>query len=312
MGMKPIFIISFDCEGKWGMADCITDHHQHHFTEENIAYVYRKILSLLDKYELVATFAFVGLFSLSVDEYKKNFNLHNVSVAHYRWLQAFLDDEKREIWEGWFSPKAFDMVRNNRKHEIASHGFTHIPLASSLVSSEVMKYELDNMKKIAEIKGVENKTLVYPRNLIGYPDKLKDYKIIGYRNCLASKMLPIFNLAREFNILQHAHQFNIAITDDCVVIPAGYMLNWRASMRKTIPMFVTKLRWQHIVRDAIENTKVVHLWTHPHNFIDGSDQFKLFEEVLKDFSSFVRNGELMNMAQKEYCELMLSVVAQSN
>ena len=45
--MPGIFIISFDCEGKWGVADILNSHHEHYVTNERLNQAYRNILNIL-------------------------------------------------------------------------------------------------------------------------------------------------------------------------------------------------------------------------------------------------------------------------
>ncbi|SVE06845.1 uncharacterized protein METZ01_LOCUS459699, partial [marine metagenome] len=57
---KAIFILSFDCEGKWGMADIIDNNIDSSITNQNLTMAYRSILALLDKHKIKGTFAFVA------------------------------------------------------------------------------------------------------------------------------------------------------------------------------------------------------------------------------------------------------------
>ena len=59
--MPGIFILSLDCEGKWGASDHINNHHKLHFTNERLNQAYRNILNILKKEEIKGTFAFVGV-----------------------------------------------------------------------------------------------------------------------------------------------------------------------------------------------------------------------------------------------------------
>jgi len=65
---RSTFIISLDCEGKWGMADHISEYHRRTLTNENLLTTYRQLINLLDKWNIEATFAFVGAFSMDVEE----------------------------------------------------------------------------------------------------------------------------------------------------------------------------------------------------------------------------------------------------
>jgi hypothetical protein len=65
---KAIFVLSLDCEGKWGLADQISDHHVRYFTSENLRRAYGDPLALFEKWEVPATFAFVMAFTLAKEE----------------------------------------------------------------------------------------------------------------------------------------------------------------------------------------------------------------------------------------------------
>ena len=62
------FILSLDCEGKWGVADHLTPANHAQLTDAKLREAYRSILDLLDRYAIPATFAYVGCFSLSAVE----------------------------------------------------------------------------------------------------------------------------------------------------------------------------------------------------------------------------------------------------
>ena len=128
--------------------------------------------------------------------------------------------------------------------------------------------------------------------------------IVGFRKQLVysgnNKIKKMKSLLSEINIWQQAQ--NQEKTRGARVIPAGYFLNWRSGIRKKIPIAVSTKRWQHIVDDAIKYKKVVHLWTHPHNFITGSEQFLLLENILKIIKKAQEQGQIEIMTQAEYCQ----------
>jgi len=311
---KPIFIISFDCEGKWGVADHLSKHHRINITSENISYAYEKILVLLQKYQLVATFAFVGLFSLSQNEYVKYLNAEVFPIAQQKWMRAFFDDEKRKDFDGWFGSDVFEAAKN-AGHEMASHGFTHIPLSDVFVDLTAAKFELDGIKKIAKTKNMNFETFIYPRNAIEYSNILKEYGFIGYRDGMRQNLTGIFaklcNFIREFNILQKAQKIS-ANNTDMLAIPSGYMLTWRSGFKEYIPLKVILMRWRSVLRDAVKNNGVVHLWAHPCNFIDGKDQVTLFEEILKIVVTYINDGKMINLTQEQYCKTILDIMRIKN
>lgn len=303
------FIISLDCEGKWGMADHISEYHRRTLTNENLLTTYRQLINLLDKWNIKATFAFVGAFLMDVEECRSNTDWFvDVLLNDSSWISAFKQDLASGASDGWCHPEAFEIVKQATHHEVASHGFTHLPLSESLISRSNFLHEMRSIKKLNSLKHQNIKTFVYPRNDIGYTPILKDFGIIGFRDKpypSGRKFTKVFNLLRELNIRQSAQEHG-RIDDGLVIIPSGYFLNWRYNLRKRIPLSITFRRWRHAIQDAIVNRRVVHLTTHPHNFIDGDQQFHLLERILQIVSAAVQKGDIVNLTQSEYCELLLS------
>ena len=86
----------------------------------------------------------------------------------------------------------------------------------------------------------------------------------------------------EFNIFSRAQQHcSPGDSGQPVRIPGGIFLNWRWGGRKVVPINVTLKRWSYIIADAIQNGGIVHLWSHPHNFIDGDQMDILLDKVLE-------------------------------
>jgi hypothetical protein len=308
--MKATFIISFDCEGKWGFADHLTAFHQSHLTNRNLNQAYKRIIDLLNKYTIKGTFAFVGSFTLSIDEYYANQEWFADNCEEVqRWLRYFKKYAQNENFEGWFNPEPLKIVAQEKIHEIGAHGFTHAPLGESYITKAGFLEEMNSLKKISHFKDKEKMTFIYPRNAIGYINELLKFGFIGYRghiyeyDNLTSITKKIKRLAVELNVLDKAQSH--ARPSHLIRIPSGYLLNYRHGFMGNIPLGWTIKRWENIIIDAVKNNKVVHLWSHPHNFITGKDMFLLLDRVLEIVNKFVKKGLLNNLTQKEYAESLL-------
>lgn len=303
-GMTARFIISFDCEGKWGMADKISQYHQPFFTTKNLVAVYQKLLLLLEQYNIKATFAYVGAFSLSFNEYQTyRHELKEVLINGTPWLDIFNKEIAAGNTEGWFAPECYNMVRDTNFHEIGSHGFTHLPLDEASISLDDFKHEMYLLNKYAAYRNDPNLTFIYPRNRIGYPQHLASSGFIGYRDVLPTRwcgrLRPIFSLINELNLFTKADRVIPSTTP--VIIPPGRFLNWRSGTRKKIPIGITVKRWENMLEDAIKNDGILHLWSHPHNFITGDNMFTLLEEILKMVAQAQKRGEIRSTTQRDYC-----------
>ena len=310
--MGATFIISFDCEGKWGFADHSINYERDFLTNENINKAYKRIIDILNKYGIKGTFGFVGAFTLSVDEYHENRAwFANKTETVQKWLQLFKKDMERGDFEGWFNPEPIKIVDQENIHEIGSHGFTHIPLGESLISRANFLEEMHLIKQTSHFKARERMTFIYPRNIIGYTDELAKAGFIGYRDRIYSygsgktiirMLMKLKNYSSELNLIKRAQPH--AKPGNLIKIPSGFILNYRNGLKKEIPLGLTIKRWEHIILDAVRNNKVVHLWSHPHNFITGDNMYELLEGVLRMVNRFKKTGMLQNVTQKEYAELL--------
>ncbi len=305
---QPVLIISFDCEGKWGIADNITEHYHHLLSDKNLNLAYQRLIDILDKHGLKATFAFVGAFIMSSDEYYENRDwFRDTTINGKNWLAHFRKDIAKNTFDGWLNPVPFEIVKSRQQHEIASHGFSHLPLSVNLISEKVFHQEMTSVAKLSELKGTAFNTFIFPRNLIGYSNLLQEYHFIGYRDDLYLKrkrLKRVRYILDELNIKQTSQTHGL-LEGDMVKIPPGFFLNWRAHIRRSIPFSITVRRWKHIIEKAIENNEVVHVTSHPQDFLDGDDQYRLFDEILDFVSSKHKNGEILNLTQYEYCGMIL-------
>ena len=240
---------------------------------------------------------------MSPDEYRMHSDwFQDVQIGGRLWLERFRHDIAQGCHDGWLNPESLAIVRASPRHEIGSHGFTHLPLGESAITRNEFLNEMAGIRSVAELKSVPFKTLVYPRNDVGYASDLPAGGIIGYREFLF-KQNPKFagarNILREFNLLQqsqvHEHAGNV------VRIPSGYFLNWRTGIRRKIPIAVSVRRWSRLIADAGRRGGVVHLWSHPWNFLDGDQQFSLFEQILERSARAIDAGKIDNLTQLEYC-----------
>lgn len=300
MTQQATFQISFDCEGKWGIADHVTAQDNKVFLNARLNKAYQQIVDLLARYDMKATFAFVGALTMSEETYRENeadFTEHPAA----EWLRPFLDDMHHQRVDGWLNPDLLSIVASRPEHEIGVHGFTHQALGNSLISREGFLHEMACLKKLPVFQR-NDLTIIYPRHVVGYTDLLPQYGFIGYRESLhGDATLPrvrVLNMIDEFNVFQAAQKH--AEPAELVQIPSGFLLNWRAGIRKNIPFQVTQIRWKNLIRRAIKKNRVIHLWSHPHNFVNGERMFESLEYILEEIAVTREHGQICNLTQREY------------
>jgi len=301
------FLVSFDCEGKWGMADHLTPALAAALTNVRIYCAYEEILKAFRHTGLRGTFAFVGALTLTREELDEFHELFRDTPVNGRpWLTAFNRDAAHEELDGWLSPLTIRHVLAEGCHEIATHGFTHLPLDEATVDTDLFRHEMNLVRKLAFRQGWTPRTIVYPRNQVGHTTLLAETGILGYREMLWPRWRgsgrQFRSLLAEFG-LPSSSQVHAPFAET-IAIPSGHFLNcWINRSRRIVPRQATVRRWREMMLHAAETGGVVHLWSHPHNFITDPDLITTFGMILKDAARLVHEGRLINATMGEYCQL---------
>jgi len=297
--MNARVILSFDCEGKWGIADCLTPslHAQHR--DARLREVYTRILALLDKYHIPATFAFVGCFSASPEKLAlMRPDLEKLAVHFPHYLGRALEDCFDGTREGWTGDWAVEAVQNAQcDHEVGLHGVTHIPWDDPAMTEELACEELDIAYRHTLPLVANCLTQIFPRNAVAFTHLLAERGILGYREARRPSS-RFASLLSEFNIW--------AVPDAAFAyespqrIPAGYFLNWHHGLRKLVPVTVTRLRVRNLLRRAARDQMIVHYWTHPENFATAPSTFAAFEALLQEVAIARDAGLCTVLTQASY------------
>lgn len=306
MPLPPTFILSLDCEGKWGMADNLRPYHHRLLTSANLADAYRRLLAMFARHDIAATFAFVMAFTLDSAE-RQEFAILGRRNPEDQWLGDYWRCIDAGLGDGWHVPEAFDLVRSAGTHEIAAHGFCHRSLGDDVTDQAGAVEELGYASEAAKMKGVELRTLVFPRNEVGNLAALRSANYLGYRDRLArpgGRSGRIRALLDEFDRYPPPQQA-AKPADGLVAIPPGRFFNWRFGARRLVPPAVTVARWRNQLRSCAEDGGVVHLWLHPHNLITGPATAPILEAVLAEVARLRDEGRIEVMTQRAFCERMV-------
>ena len=301
--MAARFILSFDCEGKWGSADCLTERHRRDFTDEKLRDAYGAILQLLDKFDLEATFAFAGAFSQSPSGFARiRPEVENLAPQAPDYIGPALRDIDETSGSGWHGAHLVDAVSQARTpHEIALHGVTHVPW--TLMDATFVEAELRLFRKL-EGPVRDSRTFVYPRNLIAHSKALAAHGFLGFRDARADRS-RLSSLLSEFDLferpdLQHSG-------DGIIAIPAGFFLNWRSGARRLVPPPITKLRAKRLLDKAAASNTIVHYWLHPENIATAPSTLELLEALVGEVAARRDAGHCAVLTQLDYCRSIESL-----
>lgn len=252
--MPARFILSLDCEGKWGVADSLTTAHGRDLADARLAQAYGDVLRLLDAHDITATFAFAGLFSQTAEQFGR-LRPHVEAFADHApdYLRPALRDIAATQGSGWHGAHLVEAVAAARAgHEIALHGVTHVPWAH--LSEDLAKAELALFERL-EGPVRESRTFVFPRNLVAHVRLLEEHGMLGYRTARRVRSRAA-SLASEFNIFLRPEP--PAPSTGLVPIPGGFFLNWQNGARRLVPPMITLHRARRLLDRATSSGGVVH------------------------------------------------------
>ena len=307
---KSQFILSFDCEGKWGMASDPSMVNSHAIGDLSLQWAYKQIFESLNRLNIPASFGVVGLFAQDFAAFEDFNNTHGMEPAYASWFKNPKAAFRAGLMDGWFYPKLIEDVQRFEIHEVSSHSYTHLPFHNEFVTRDTVKNELLTMNKFMQTKDVTLQSMIYPRNQVAHTDLLNEVGIHGYRDSQNERSAygsKISTLVDEFNIFskssEHSHQ------EVPIKIPAGYFLNWRNGPRLIIPPSITVRRFNHLLDHAEKTKGVVHMWLHPHNLITGKNQIQLLNQILQSVALRRSQGSLSVLTMGEYCQQISALSA---
>ena len=306
---KGIFTISLDFELFWGVRDHRTlDNYGENI--RNVHYVVPRLLALFEKYNVHCTWATVGFLFFS----EKNEMLSYLPSERPDYFKKDYDPypylEQNELEEKYhFAPALIEQIKKTAGQEIGTHTFSHFYTLERNTTVEQFRSDLRAAIRIAKQKGIEIKSIVFPRNQYS-AEHIKaclQEGIIIYRgNASSGVYKPI---ARENeNIFRKGIRFADAYINltghHCHPVPAASdIINLPASrfLRPYKPKFrmFDDLKLRRIkegIKFAANHGLIYQLWWHPHNFGKYMDKnFSFLEKVLQCYDQLKREQKMESL-----------------
>jgi len=296
---KGIFTISLDFELFWG----VRDHRTLESYGENIRNVHNvvpRLLELFKKYNVHCTWATVGFLFFKEKEEMISYlpaNRPDYSQKEYDPYSYIEQNELEKIYH--FAPALIAQIEKTPGQEIGTHTFSHFYTLEKNTTIDQFRSDLQAALRIAKEKGIELKSIVFPRNQ--YSDEhikacLQDGIIIYRGNELSGVYKPV---SRENeNSYRRAIRFL-----DAYIPSAGDIINIPASrfLRPYDPKFkiLDKLKLRKIkagIKFAAKHRLIYQLWWHPHNFGKYMDEnFNFLEQVLKFYQQLNREEKIESL-----------------
>jgi peptidoglycan/xylan/chitin deacetylase (PgdA/CDA1 family) len=264
------FLFSLDCELGWAEPDPPDERWNALRSAPSAGRnLYRKILDIFRKYEIPATWAFVG--HLFLDEC--TVDSHYVS-DHISAYDPYTDRATSPLYYG---DDLIRMVRDDViDHEIAGHSFSHIPYSE--LTTEEARQDLEALVDVAESSGYELSSFVFPTNQIAHTELLADYGFTVYRGHMQGT--------------GHTYKSGLRalLTDPEPFLytpPTTPRIDDHGGIRLPTSRLLRDKRWWFLQPSrlkrgiaSMESDQHIHFTIHPHNFLDSKHLFRTFDSVL--------------------------------
>ena len=299
------FVFSLDTELAWGEFWNGTPHRRTRRRGDVEREGIRRILDLMDAYEVRATWAITGhLF------YPLGVPCPDCPIERLRGQDPHFADvwgTDKGLWYG--ADIVEEILARDAGHEIACHGYTHRYFDS--LSPEEARFEIEKWVALAREHGLMPWTVIFPQGRIAHLDLFREAGFLSYRGKdVRQPMLAVPILGKLLNRanLRLAFLRPQVFDPDCdasglVNIPSSlWMFRTDRRVETTLDALgVPFLRLRgaaHAIRDAARTGKTVHLWAHPHEFRTEED-FRKLAFVFEQFSQEAQAGRLESITMAE-------------
>jgi hypothetical protein len=275
--MTGTFALTFDTELIWGSFDSMTPAvFERRFPD--VRGTIERILALLARYEVAATWAVVG--HLFLRECRRG----DAGLAHpelvrpqQRWRPGDwyaadpCSDRQRDPL--WYGDDILDLLQGARGgHEIGCHSFGHALYGDPHLTRAAVDADLEACLARAAERGLTLRSFVFPRNVEGHHEALRAHGFRAYRGADPAwfARLPSV-LARGGHLVDQTLGLPPPVRKPSETlpglwnIPGSALLLHRTGPRRVIPMAARLRKARAGLERAASSGGVFHLWTHPFN-----------------------------------------------
>jgi len=311
------FVLSLDVEIIWGTFSSADNPRKYEVYFNNYRSIFRRLVDILDEYEVPTTFAFVGHLLLDSCSRENGIIHPDVLYPNYDWYPAgwHRHDPGTDLQSNpaWYGTDILEVVKSARtKHEIGSHTFSHIIVDDPACTREIFLSQLNKCKALHEKHSLEFKSFVYPSNKIAHIDALNEVGIIAYRGieenwyaqAKGSFHRGAHYLDRAIGITPPVYELPTQSIAP-VNVPASMMLFPMGGLRSLIPLSSRVTQGKKGLQKAAGLGRLFHLWFHPHNLINAEGLLTAFRMILDQATELRDAGKLEYITMGDYAEMAL-------
>lgn len=315
-------VISLDFELYWG----VRDKRSLVECSDRMAGVWKAIpliLYLFKKYNIHATWATVGFLffedteSLLSQAPSLKPSYADQSLCPYSYIQSEVVDEHFSH----FAPSLIDEISNTEGQEIGTHTFSHYYCLENGQTIQQFQADLGAAFEVAKSRGLDLKTLVFPRNQSD-EDYIRAFADLGGQAYRGNEFSSLYrasatsghNLAKRAGRLLDAYinlsgsntyKLEAPAPGECLNIPSSRFLR-PYSKRLSLLDGLKLKRIKDAMSYAAEHNEIFHLWWHPHNFgVDTDENLRFLERVLSHYALLRENQGMASMSMGEVANMVM-------
>jgi peptidoglycan/xylan/chitin deacetylase (PgdA/CDA1 family) len=316
-------VISLDFELHWGVRDHERPDGSYRANLLGARKAIPRLLELFERYGISATWAIVGFLFAESREQLRKFE----PALRPRYDDQALDPYGEPVGRGedddplHFAPSLIQQIRRCPQQEIATHTFSHYYCREPGQTIEAFKADLDSAVAIAAEKGIQLRSIIFPRNQVNpeYAQAVLDSGIICYRGSELGWMHGGINrqeqtfglrVARIADTYMDISGKRTARWEEilepsglCNVRASRFLWPYRPGLKELEEKRLKRMIEQ--VKFAAQEHAIVHIWFHPHNFgVHLEQNLHVLEDIFQAFAFARERDGMRSLSMNAVAEIV--------
>ncbi|MDR3575106.1 MAG: polysaccharide deacetylase family protein [Anaerolineaceae bacterium] len=308
------FIFSLDTELAWGHYDKFkSELYSSNGKMERQSI--ERLLSILDTYNIVATWAVVGHLFFENCE-----NCNNCPILNWKGVYSSFEEIYGTNNPLWYGNDVINLlISRGSRHEIAFHGYTHRVFDEKKMTKNEANNEIQEWIRLGARRNIQPRTVVFPRNKVGH---LSEFKKAGFNCYRSDELLPSIYytkpiIGKVLNRMDLVFQTRIPEVYNPTLDQSG-LVNLPSSrgffrMNRKVERFLDAINLHNLrikrmikgVEKAVNENKILHIYAHPCDFKTEKDFYKL-EYLFAHISKYIENNQMQSIGMAELAEKFMN------
>lgn len=319
------FTISLDFELHWGCFESMELNEQQQQYFRNTIKAIPEMLKIFQEDEVHVTWATVGmLYRHNKTEWEQDQpsilpTFDNPNVSAYEWIKKHGFYSEQDPFH--FAPDLIEQIKNTPYQEVGTHTYAHYFCLEKGQTPEQFRADMEMARKVAKENGIIIKSLVLPRNQfrkeylsicaeVGITSVRSSPDIWYWAPATGSSFMKKFFRAGDayikFQPIKMVYHRDIMMEEGLpVCMPATRLYRpWKPGQP-----IQNRLKMRRILNEMTEAAKkkaYYHLWWHPHNFGNNSQEcLNELKQITQHYLFLKKKYGFASMTMGELTEALL-------